>query len=161
MQQNFTLQLNHLSVYTRGDTQSYLVPLCSTPALLTSPTYLLSPTTNNPYPITCPTYTSLAPKGPNVFYPDDLPWDGNGCIASSTCCLFKNPPYFSKQLPSPTTDDNRLDSVRVSIMMLIKRVQVHRTACTVDSNPVMTNLMFCYLCQIREVLCMLLYNMLI
>ena len=38
------------------------------------------------------------------FYPDDPLWDGDGC-ASSTCCSFNNPPYFTKQLPSPTTDD--------------------------------------------------------
>ena len=39
------------------------------------------------------------------FYPDDPLWDGDGCTASSTCCSFNNPPYFTKQLPSPTTDD--------------------------------------------------------
>ena len=39
------------------------------------------------------------------FLPDDPLWDGYGCIASSTCCSFNNPPYFTKQLPSPTTDD--------------------------------------------------------
>ena len=40
-----------------------------------------------------------------AFFPDDPLWDGNGCTASSTCCSFNNPPYFTKQLPSPTTDD--------------------------------------------------------
>ena len=40
-----------------------------------------------------------------LFYPDDPLWDGDGCTASSTCCSFNNPPYFTKQLPSPTTDD--------------------------------------------------------
>ena len=39
------------------------------------------------------------------FFPDDPLWDGDGCTASSTCCSFNNPPYFTKQLPSPTTDD--------------------------------------------------------
>ena len=39
------------------------------------------------------------------FYPDDPLWDGDGCTASSTCCSFNNPPYFTKQLPNPTTDD--------------------------------------------------------
>ena len=39
------------------------------------------------------------------FYPDDPLWDGDGCTASSTCCSFNNPPYFTKQLLSPTTDD--------------------------------------------------------
>ena len=40
----------------------------------------------------------------NPTFSDPL-WDGNGCTASSTCCSFNNPPYFTKQLPSPTTDD--------------------------------------------------------
>ena len=39
------------------------------------------------------------------FLPDDPLWDGDGCTASSTCCSFNNPPCFTKQLPSPTTDD--------------------------------------------------------
>ena len=39
------------------------------------------------------------------FYPDDPLWDGDGCTSKSTCCSFNNPPYFTKQLPSPTTDD--------------------------------------------------------
>ena len=39
-----------------------------------------------------------------TFHSDDPLWDGDGCTASSTCCSFNNPPYFTKQLPSPTTD---------------------------------------------------------
>ena len=38
------------------------------------------------------------------FYPEDPLWDGQGCSSSSTCCSFTNPPYFTKQLPSPTSD---------------------------------------------------------
>ena len=38
------------------------------------------------------------------FHPDDPLWDGEGCSNSSSCCLFNNPPYFTKQLPSPTSD---------------------------------------------------------
>ena len=44
-------------------------------------------------------------SGPNIFHSDDPLWDGDGCTASSTCCSFNNPPYFTKQLPTPTTDD--------------------------------------------------------
>ena len=45
-------------------------------------------------------------SGPHMlFIADDPLWDGDGCTASSTCCSFNNPPYFTKQLPSPTTDD--------------------------------------------------------
>ena len=32
-------------------------------------------------------------------------WDGKGCTSTSTCCEMNNPPYFTKQLTSPTTDD--------------------------------------------------------
>ena len=39
------------------------------------------------------------------FHPDDPLWDGEGCTSNSTCCSFNNPPYFTKQLPNPTTDD--------------------------------------------------------
>ena len=39
------------------------------------------------------------------FHPDDPLWDGEGCSSTSTCCELNNPPYFIKQLSSPTTDD--------------------------------------------------------
>ena len=39
------------------------------------------------------------------FYPDDPLWDGADCTSSSTCCSFNNPPYFTKHLPNPTTDN--------------------------------------------------------
>ena len=37
-------------------------------------------------------------------HPEDSLWDGQGCSNSSTCCSFNSPPYFTKQLPSPTSD---------------------------------------------------------
>ena len=42
---------------------------------------------------------------PSGFHPDDPLWDGQNCTATSTCCSFNSPLYFTKQLPSPTTDD--------------------------------------------------------
>ena len=39
-----------------------------------------------------------------LFYPTDTLWDGEDCLPSSTCCSQHNPPYFIKQLPTPTTD---------------------------------------------------------
>ena len=36
---------------------------------------------------------------------NDTLWDGENCLPSSTCCSLHNPPYFVKQLPTPTTDD--------------------------------------------------------
>ena len=40
-----------------------------------------------------------------VFRADDPLWDGAGCGSNSTCCSFNNPPWFHKELPSPTNDD--------------------------------------------------------
>ena len=40
-----------------------------------------------------------------IFHPNDTLWDGEDCISSSTCCSQHNPPYFTKQLLTPTTDD--------------------------------------------------------
>ena len=38
-------------------------------------------------------------------YSDDPLWDGHGCVSTSTCCIFNNPPWFHKQLSDLTTDD--------------------------------------------------------
>ena len=43
-----------------------------------------------------------------VFHPDDPLWDGDGCSSTSTCCSLNNPPYFTKTLATPTTDDLEL-----------------------------------------------------
>ena len=40
-----------------------------------------------------------------TLHPNDTLWDGEDCLPSSTCCSQQNPPYFTKQLPTPTTDD--------------------------------------------------------
>ena len=42
------------------------------------------------------------------FHSDDPLWDGDGCHSNSTCCTFNNPPYFTKYLDNPTTDDIEL-----------------------------------------------------
>ena len=39
------------------------------------------------------------------FFPNDPLWDAQGCICQSTCCSMNDPPYFTKELPNPTTDD--------------------------------------------------------
>ena len=31
-------------------------------------------------------------------------WDGSGCDQTYSCCIYKNPPWFYKQLPYPTSD---------------------------------------------------------
>ncbi len=40
-----------------------------------------------------------------VLYPDDPLWDGDGCGPNSDCCSFNSPPWFTVELPTPTTDD--------------------------------------------------------
>ena len=47
---------------------------------------------------------------PDVFsfdtlYPDDPLWDGDGCGPNNDCCSFNSPPWFTVELPTPTTDD--------------------------------------------------------
>ena len=44
--------------------------------------------------------------GPHhILHSNDTLWDGEDCLPSSTCCSQHNPPYFTKQLPTTTTDD--------------------------------------------------------
>ena len=48
---------------------------------------------------------------PNEIYTlhsNDTLWDGRDCHSSSTCCSRRNPPYFTKTLNTPTTDDIEL-----------------------------------------------------
>ena len=40
-----------------------------------------------------------------IFYEDDPLWDGAGCGKVNTCCSWNSPPWFRKQLPTPTSDD--------------------------------------------------------
>ena len=40
-----------------------------------------------------------------ILHSNDTLWDGEDCLPSSTCCSQQNPPYFTKQLSTPTTDD--------------------------------------------------------
>ena len=43
-----------------------------------------------------------------MLFPDDVLWDGQNCTSTSTCCQFNNPPWFTKNLTSATTDDIEL-----------------------------------------------------
>ena len=43
-----------------------------------------------------------------TFHSNDTLWDGKDCHSSSTCCSHHNPPYFTKYLCLPTTDDIEL-----------------------------------------------------
>jgi len=49
------------------------------------------------------TTTSLS----RTFFANDPLWNGDGC-GSSTCCEFNNPPWFTKTLPTTTSDNIEL-----------------------------------------------------
>ena len=53
----------------------------------------------------CDTATGNNGPIPNVYFPDNPLWDGQGCGQTSSCCSFNNPPWFCKELPQPTTDN--------------------------------------------------------
>ena len=55
-----------------------------------------------------------------LHYNDTL-WDGEDCLPSSTCCSQHNPPYFTKQLPTTTTDDIE---VRICLNNLLQYANV-------------------------------------
>ena len=40
-----------------------------------------------------------------IFYGDDPLWDGAGCGQFNTCCSWNSPPWFLKNISSPTSDD--------------------------------------------------------
>ena len=44
----------------------------------------------------------------STLFPNDPLWDGQNCTANSSCCQFNNPPWFTKNLSNPTTDDIEL-----------------------------------------------------
>ena len=43
-----------------------------------------------------------------VLYLDDPLWDGQNCRAGTTCCQFNTPPWFTRDLPTSTSDDIEL-----------------------------------------------------
>ena len=47
-------------------------------------------------------------SGVLILYSGDVLWDGQDCTSTSTCCQFNNPPWFTKNLPTATTDDIEL-----------------------------------------------------
>ena len=44
----------------------------------------------------------------SVFYPNATLWDGQVCEGGGTCCRFNNPPWFTKNLANPTTENIEL-----------------------------------------------------
>lgn len=62
------------------------------------------------------------------YYLDDPLWDGEGCSARSTCCEWRNPPWFCKELPELTRSDIELrvcsDSDSDNESALIQEIEV-------------------------------------
>ena len=56
----------------------------------------------------CESGLNTAYSGQYVFYPNDPLWDGQNCGANTTCCEFNTPPWFTRDLPSSTSDDIEL-----------------------------------------------------
>ena len=48
------------------------------------------------------------PHSERIFNPNAMLWDGQVCDGGGTCCKFNNPPWFTKNLANPTTDDIEL-----------------------------------------------------
>ena len=44
----------------------------------------------------------------DVFYPNATLWDGQVCEGGGSCCKFNNPPWFTKNLANPTTENIEL-----------------------------------------------------
>ena len=51
---------------------------------------------------------NIATRPDRMFFESDPLWDGEGCGLHSTCCQFNDPPWFTRTLPTTTTDDIEL-----------------------------------------------------
>ena len=67
-------------------------------------TYPSPPFVGNDY--FCETVTRISYV--DVFYPNAQLWDGQVCEGGGTCCQFNNPPWFTKNLANPTTENIEL-----------------------------------------------------
>jgi hypothetical protein len=60
-------------------------------------------------------------------YNDPL-WDGEGCGLDSSCCQFRNPPWFQMSLPQQTTDHLEIrncHALSVSFNTLVKLIEIY------------------------------------
>ena len=95
---------NHIWTFVAGKTEgnptSYEVCPCDTTSTIRVPPfvgndYFCESGVNEPWNLNIH----------RILHPNDTLWDGEDCLPSSTCCSQHNPPYFTKQLPTQTTDD--------------------------------------------------------
>ena len=100
---------------THGSPRQHIWSFAGTPAETYTLGSLLCPCSNtriaspdppafvgNDYFCETANHGSCCPNG--QFFASDPLFDGQGCGSTSTCCSFNNPPWFSKQLPTTTTD---------------------------------------------------------
>ena len=52
----------------------------------------------------CESVATLSNWGVRSFHPNDILWDGQVCEGGGSCCQLNNPPWFTKNLTTPTTD---------------------------------------------------------
>ena len=88
---------NHIWTFGAATTEIQDECLCFAGATVTVPSFV-----GNDYFCDSAVHPGQGIAG---FHSSNPLWDGEGCGPTSTCCSFNNPPWFSKQLPSPTTDD--------------------------------------------------------
>ena len=58
---------------------------------------------NNSY--YCESANPYALESQGLLYSSDKLWDGQQCSNEGTCCTTQSPPWFSVELPNPTSDD--------------------------------------------------------
>ena len=76
---------------------------CDTAAYSVTPAFV-----GNDYFCESGVHSSWADDYSTVFHSNDVLWDGQNCTSTSTRCQFNNPPWFTKNLPTETTDDIEL-----------------------------------------------------
>ena len=67
--------------------------------------HTLPPFVGNDY--FCDSGNPVRARPQEIYYTNDPLWDGAGCVSGS-CCTFNSPPWFCKNLSTPTTDDIQL-----------------------------------------------------
>ena len=59
----------------------------------------------------------------DINFDDDL-WDGEGCGSSSSCCEWKDPPYFCKQLHNTTSEDMEIRLFTDSSTLTVSLIEI-------------------------------------
>ena len=94
---------NHIWTFTAGVNQFNSRYGC--PCNRGSYSYALPPYVGTDY--FCDSGYPVNAPPPASYFTNDPLWDGAGCVSGS-CCTFNSPPWFCKNLSTPTTDDIQL-----------------------------------------------------